>query len=191
MDEAAVPAGGAASALDMSDHKHRAALRTAMADWPKRFRAITPERRDSWVNDLEDARATAMHVAASMAPLVARLKAVEVVRSCVQTSAMLDAAQQRDELAFAAGKLRDLHHMETLAQADRHHAESIVAGAKRPPSAEVRILMVDARGNEQHVTGLRQFYSQTSNPPSLPSGGPAGPEQAEGDRGGPPLGQER
>lgn len=177
-------------ALDLSDPRDRAAIRNAIKEWPKRFRAITPEKRDNWVNDLEDARATAKDIAdGDGTPMEMKLQAVQVVRSCVQTSGMLDTMQQRDEHADAAAKLKDQHHLESLAQADRHHAE----GSKTTVDSTVRMLVVDATGREQPIAGLRDYYNRFpagGGPGALPAPTPAPepPQQAQGGDGGTPGG---
>lgn len=183
-----VPQGGAPSSLDLSNPKDRGLLRVAMADWPKRFRAITPEKRDNWVNELEDVRATIVNIATKPdAPDAMKLDAAREFNNCIRTSAMLDAMQQKDEHAHAAGKLKDQHHLESLAQAERHHQEKLEAGKKQGPGSAVPILIVDARTGAQEHVNLREYYRRTvidapeGTSPSVslpaPDGGGPGPEQ--------------
>ncbi len=140
---APVVQGGAPSTLDMSIAKDRAILRDAMRQWPKRFRAITPEKRDNWVNDLEDVRATAKNIADNgTLPAELRLKAADSVRACVLTSGMLDSMQQKDEHALAAGRLKDQHHLERLAQEERLSSERAKAGQPNVNVA-VQVQIVD------------------------------------------------
>lgn len=173
--------GGAGSTLDLSDPKDRAAIRNAIKEWPKRFRAITPEKRDNWINDLEDARATAKNIADSEAPADLKLQAVQAVQSCVKTSAMMDLMQQKDEHADAAARMKDQHHLESLAQADRHHRE----GSKVHKTGDVRILVVDASGNQRAIGSLREFYATQTPPTVRPANAlPAVEGQAEVREGG-------
>lgn len=180
--------GGAPSALDLSNPRDRGMLRQAMKEQPKRFQAITPEKRDNWVNDLEDVRATAKNVANnSKSPPELKLAAVNTVRACVQTSGMLDAMQQKDELAALNGVRDDQHHLETLAQADRHHAERIAAGvgmvpatvaAPAQPSGPVILQMlilavpVELRADVLNRVRAQALTEMSQEPAELPSGGP-------------------
>lgn len=178
-----MPPGGVASALDMRNPKDRAALRVAIADWPRRFQAISPEKRHNWVADLEDVRASALNIVnAEGTPLDAKLRAIAEVRSCIATSAAIDSMDQKQEMAVAAARLKDLHHVETLEQADRHHA----AGSKVNTTTDIRIIMADARGNERQLSGLREYYAATCIDTTAPNALPApGPVPAEP---GPPKG---
>jgi hypothetical protein len=167
----------------MRDHRDRATLRKSIADWPRRFQSITPEKRHNWVADLEDVRASALNIVnAEGAPLEAKLKAIAEVRSCAATSAAIDSMDQKQEMALAAARLKDLHHIETLEQADRHHA----AGSKVQQTSDVRIIVEDASGATKRVTNLRQFYADY--PAVIPEASPgaAGLEQAQGGDGGAP-----
>ena len=160
------------SALDMHDPKDRATVRKAIADWPRRFLAISPEKRTRWINDLDDIRSSALALIDG-APTDIKLKAIAEVRSCVATSAAIDAVEMRGEMAVAAARLKDLHHIEKMEQEDRHHRE----GQRVHKTEDVRILIADARGNTRQGTAddIRRAALGSALPALEAGGGHAEP----------------
>ena len=79
-----------------------------------------------------------------------------------------------------------LVQMSKVNQADQHHQEDIEAGKKQPDRGPM-IVMVDARGNQEHVS-LGQYYERTViDPPEapapsvpLPGADPQGPVPEQG-----------
>jgi hypothetical protein len=80
--------------------------------------------------------------------------------------------------------VRTLAAMVGQNQADEHLEAKIAADAKNPKGTDVRILVVDARGSERPLTGLRELYLGAS--PALPAStpDPGRPQQEQGDDGG-------
>lgn len=98
-----IPSGGAKTALDMSNERDRGMLRQAAKNTPARFRKITPELRDLWVDDLELARKTCKDLLvdekgdAKQLGADLKLDISAEIRSCIRTGAVLDAMNQGDE----------------------------------------------------------------------------------------------
>lgn len=85
-----MPSGGAGCALDMANERDRAAVRRAIADWPRRFRALTPDVLDGFVLGLVEAK----EAARSIEDPGRRALALD---SCARTATMMERLHQADE----------------------------------------------------------------------------------------------
>ncbi len=89
--------GGESCAVDATNEKDRGAIRNAVKQWPKRFAAITPERKAKWVAQLEEAGDVASDLMRNAEETPVRLKAADTVNSVVRTAGMLEGLNQADE----------------------------------------------------------------------------------------------
>lgn len=122
MSSEEIAQGGAESALDMRNPKDRGMLRRFIANRPRCYGTITEAKRAIWVQQLEDIRNSAFLIAENQSlPMAERQRAAAEVRSCLQTGAMMDMIGIKVELAAANARLKDLHHLESQEQEDRHH----------------------------------------------------------------------
>lgn len=82
--------GGVACAVDPGSERDRGAIREAIRRWPRRFKALTPERLDEFVEGLVEAREAARQVEDP----ATRAK---ILDSCAKTATMMEAIHQRDD----------------------------------------------------------------------------------------------
>lgn len=78
--------------------KDQALMRQAMKNWPRRWRAITPEKKDKWLADMERAKDAAVGLVHDPDADTA-LKAIGAVVSATKTLVMMEAQNQADDHA--------------------------------------------------------------------------------------------
>lgn len=160
------PAGDGATALLADPHHTRADLRLLNRAVKEEWDVSTPVRR------------------AAIARLAKIVRKETVTVMTKAGEAELDGPADTN----AIGAASVLERMVRANQGDQHHVEKIAAGHKAPQSPnEVRILILDGRGNEREVPGIREFYDATVIPsaPALPvpARDAAGPGEVQGGEG--------
>lgn len=91
-----IPSGGADSGLDLTSPADQALARQAVKNWPKRWRGITSDKKEKWVEQLARAGDAAADLVDSPDPQT-RLQAVSAMTSVVRTAAAIEGQNQADE----------------------------------------------------------------------------------------------
>lgn len=93
-----IAAGGARfAAIDGTNERDRALVRTAIKRWPKRWRGLGDEQKEGFVSDLVAARQKAREVMDNSHDPEAIIGAVEAINSCARTAVLMEGQVQADE----------------------------------------------------------------------------------------------